>query len=72
VFALAMLGLAGFTSPADLPGQLDRDSLGPGLLAIGEGGLAVEANDQRLLEGGLFLYDALYAWCQNQTGQQRR
>jgi hypothetical protein len=36
-------------------------------LAIGEGGLAVEADDQRLLERGLFVYDALYAWCQAQT-----
>jgi hypothetical protein len=33
------------------------------LLAVGEGGLDVEANDQRLLERGSFVYDALYAWC---------
>ena len=47
--------------------QLDSDPLGPGLLAIGEGGLAVEANDQRLVARGLFVYDALYAWCQQQA-----
>jgi hypothetical protein len=52
---------------ADLPGELDSDPLGPGLLAIGEGGLVVEADDQRLLERGLFVYDALYAWCRQQT-----
>jgi hypothetical protein len=27
----------------------------------------VEADDQQLLERGLFVYDALYAWCQQQT-----
>jgi hypothetical protein len=43
--------------------------LGPGLLAIGEGGLAVEADDQRLLEKGSFVYDALYAWCQRHPDQ---
>jgi hypothetical protein len=42
-------------------GELDRDPLGPGLLAIGECGLEVEADDQRLLERGRFVYDALYA-----------
>jgi hypothetical protein len=41
--------------------------LGPGLLAIGVGGLDVEVDDQRLLRRGRFVYDALYAWCQRQT-----
>ena len=63
----ALARLARIVHAADLPGELDRDPLGPGLLAIGEGGLAVEASDQRLLEHGLFVYDALYAWCQQQT-----
>jgi hypothetical protein len=36
------------------------------LLAIGVGGLDVEADDQRLLERAGFVYDALYAWCQRQ------
>ena len=40
---------------------------GCGVLAIGEGGLAVEADGQRLLDRDLFVYDALYAWCQQQT-----
>jgi hypothetical protein len=68
----ALVRLARIVHAADLPGELDSDPLGPGLLAIGEGGLAVEANDQRLLERGLFVYDALYAWCQHQTDQHRR
>jgi hypothetical protein len=63
----ALARLARIVRAADLPGQLDSDPLGPGLLAIGEGGLAVEADDQRLLERGLFVYDALYAWCHQQT-----
>jgi hypothetical protein len=63
----ALVRLARIVHAADLPGELDSDPLGPGLLAIGEGGLAVEADDQRLLERGLFVYDALYAWCQQQT-----
>ena len=63
----ALVRLARIVHAADLAGQLDSDPLGPGLLAIGEGGLAVEADDQRLLARGLFVYDALYAWCQQQT-----
>jgi hypothetical protein len=63
----ALVRLARIVHAADLSGELDSDPLGPGLLAIGEGGLAVEADDQRLLERGRFVYDALYAWCQQQT-----
>jgi hypothetical protein len=63
----ALVRLARIVHAADIPGELDRDPLGAGLLAIGEGGLQVEADDQRLLERGLFVYDALYAWCQRQT-----
>jgi hypothetical protein len=63
----ALIRLARIVHAADLAGELDSDPLGPGLLAIGEGGLAVEADDQRLLERGLFVYDALYAWCQQQN-----
>ena len=63
----ALARLARIVHAANIAGQLDSDPLGPGLLAIGEGGLAVEADDQRLLERGRFVYDALYAWCQQQT-----
>ena len=68
----ALVRLARIVHAADIPGQLDTDPVGPGLLAIGEGGLAVEANDQRLLERAVFVYDALYAWCQQETDQHRR
>ncbi len=59
----ALVRLAQIVHAADIAGDLRTDSLGPGLLAIGEGGLAVEDDDQRLLERGTFVYDALYAWC---------
>jgi len=60
----ALAGLARTVHAADIAGDLHTDPLGPGLLAIGAGGLAVEDDDQRLLERGLFVYDALYAWYQ--------
>ena len=63
----AMVRLARIVHAADVAGELDSDPLGPGLLAIGEGGLDAEADDQRLLERGSFVYDALYAWCQRQV-----
>src|SRR5215472_13417520 len=52
---------------ANIADDLDTDPAGPGLLAIGIGGLDVEDNDHRLLERGTFVYDALYAWCQRQV-----
>ena len=48
---------------ADISEDLRTDPLGPGLLAIGIGGLEVESDDHRLLDKGSFVYDALYAWC---------
>lgn len=63
----ALSRLARIVHAADIAGDLHTDVLGPGLLAIGQGGLHVEDDDQRLLERGLFVYDALYAWCQQQT-----
>jgi hypothetical protein len=65
----ALRRLARIVHAADIAGELDTDPLGAGLLAIGEGGLAVEADDQRLLEKGSFVYDALYAWCQRHPDQ---
>jgi hypothetical protein len=55
--------LARIVHAADIAGDLHTDALGPGLLAVGIGGLDVEADDQRLLERAGFVYDALYAWC---------
>ena len=64
---VALARLARIVHAADILADLDTDSAGPGLLAIGLGGLDVEADDQRLLERASFVYDALYAWCARQV-----
>ena len=61
----ALARLAGIVHAADVAEDRDSDPLGPGLEAIGQGGLAVEEDDQRLLERATFVYDALYAWCRD-------
>jgi len=63
----ALARLAKIVHAADIAADIDTDPLGPGLLAIGLGGLDVETDDQVLLERGMFVYDALYAWCLQQT-----
>ena len=63
----ALVRLARIVHAADVRADLDDDPLAPGLLAIGEGGLDAEADDQRLLERGSFVYDALYAWCRRHS-----
>jgi hypothetical protein len=40
---------------------------GAALRAIGDAGATVETDDQVLLERGLFVYDALYAYCQREV-----
>jgi hypothetical protein len=55
---LALVRLARIVHAADIAADLASDPLGPGLLAIGEGDLDVEADDQRLLDRGRFVYDA--------------
>ena len=59
----ALARLAKIVHAADVAEDLDTDPLGPGLLAIGEGGLDAEPDDQELLRRGSFVYDALYEWC---------
>jgi hypothetical protein len=59
----ALARLARIVHAADIDGQVHTDPAGPGLLAIGLGGLDVETDDHRLLERAGFVYDALYAWC---------
>jgi hypothetical protein len=59
----ALVRLAAIVHAADIEADLDTDPAGPGLLAIGLGGLDVEADDHLLLERASFVYDALYAWC---------
>src|SRR5262249_53976569 len=59
--------LAKLVPAAEIAEALGTARAGPGLLAMGLGGLDVEADDHRLLEKGRFVYDALYAWCQRQV-----
>ena len=66
---LALARLAAIVHAADVEADLESDPLGPGLLAIGIGGLDVEPDDHRLLDRGSFVYDALYAWCRRQTAE---
>lgn len=63
----ALQRLAKIVHAADISDEQGTDPLGPGLLAIGQGGLDVEDDDQRLLERGSFVYDALYAWCKREV-----
>jgi hypothetical protein len=67
---LALVRLARIVHAADIASDRDSDPAGPGLLAIGLGGLEVESNDHRLLERASFVYDALYAWCQQEVRTQ--
>ena len=63
----ALVRMAHIVHAADIDGEVDTDPAGPGLLAIGLGGLDVEADDYRLLDRASFVYDALYAWCAQQV-----
>jgi hypothetical protein len=63
----ALVRLAKIVHAADIDTELHTDPAGPGLLAIGLGGLDVEADDHRLLDRASFVYDALYAWCTKQV-----
>ena len=62
----ALVRLARIVHAADIASDLDTDPAGPGLLAIGLGGLDVEDDDHRLLDRASFVYDALCAWCLRQ------
>ncbi len=63
----ALVRLASIVHAADIDSELHTDPAGPGLLAIGLGGLDVESDDHRLLDRASFVYDALYAWCAQQV-----
>jgi hypothetical protein len=63
----ALVRLAHIVHAADIATDLDTDPGGPGLLAIGLGGLDVEDDDHVLLQRASFVYDALYAWCSRQV-----
>ena len=55
--------MARIVRAANIDADLHTHPAGPGLLAIGLGGLDVEADDQVLLDRASFVYAALYAWC---------
>jgi hypothetical protein len=63
----ALVRLARIVHAADIAADIGTDPAGPGLLAIGLGGLDVEDDDHRLLDRATFVYDALYAWCRRQV-----
>ena len=63
----ALVRLARAVHAADIASELHTDPVGPGLLAIGLGGVDVESDDHRLLERATFVYDALYAWCRREV-----
>ena len=65
----ALVRLAQIVHAADVSEDRDSDPLGPGLEAIGVGGLDVEDDDLRLLERGSFVYDALYEWCRRDVSR---
>jgi hypothetical protein len=63
----ALQRLAQIVHAADISSEVHTDPFGPALVAMAHGGLDVEADDHRLLERASFVYDALYAWCAQQT-----
>jgi hypothetical protein len=63
----ALVRLARIVHAADIDTEIDTDPFAPALLALAFGGLDVENDDQRLLERASFVYDALYAWCNQQV-----
>ena len=63
----ALMRLAQIVHAADIETEVHTDPFAPALLALAFGGLDVESDDHRLLERAGFVYDALYAWCAQQT-----
>jgi hypothetical protein len=59
----ALAELARIVHAADIAADVDTHPFGAALRAIGAAGADVESDDQRLLERGLFVYDALYEHC---------
>jgi hypothetical protein len=59
----ALVRLSRIVHAADVSEDRDSDPFGPGLEAIGAGGILCEDDDHVLLEKGSFVYDALYEWC---------
>ncbi|HEU5012072.1 MAG TPA: chromate resistance protein ChrB domain-containing protein [Roseiflexaceae bacterium] len=67
--ALVLLGR--IVTTADIRTSPDKQPEGPGLKAITEGLLALYADDHALFAVGAQVYDALYAFCQEQARRGR-
>jgi hypothetical protein len=67
----ALLKLAAIVRGADTS-RLDLTPQSAGLHAISLGLSFNFADDHAMLRQGLVMYDALYAWCQSQTGPKSR
>jgi hypothetical protein len=61
----ALVELARIVHAADIAAEVDTHPFGGALRAIGDAGAAVEPDDQTLLDRGLFVYDALYAYAKH-------
>jgi hypothetical protein len=59
--------LAKVVHGADVSEDRDATPESPGLLAIADGFALLDIDDQRQLELELPVYDALYAWAQQQV-----
>jgi len=59
--------LAAIVHGADIAGAENTTPQSAGLLAIAEGFVAIEPDDQRLLAAESRVYDALYQWCRRQA-----
>lgn len=65
----ALAEMAEIVHAADIAGEEHTHPFGAAISALGTAGLDVEEDDHRLLERGMFVYDALYAWCRRQGGE---
>jgi len=64
----ALAELARIVHAADIAGEEATHPFGAAISALGTAGLDVEPDDHRLLDRGMFVYDALYAWCSRHSG----
>jgi hypothetical protein len=62
--------LARIVHGADVADDRDATPESRGLLAVAEGFHLLGLDDHHQLELSLPVYDALYAWCQNQVAAQ--
>jgi hypothetical protein len=66
----AIASMARIVHGADVSEDRDVTPESRGLFAIAEGFAQLDVSDQRQLELELPVYDALYAWCQQEVGER--